>query len=35
MAHPPKQPKTPPWLYAVGIAAGFALGAVVTLLFIR
>jgi hypothetical protein len=35
MALPPKEPKTPLWLYAVAIAVGFALGAGLALLFIR
>jgi hypothetical protein len=35
MALPPKEAKTPLWLYAVGIAVGFALGAGLALLFIR
>jgi hypothetical protein len=35
MALPHKELKTPLWLYAVGIAVGFALGAGLALLFIR
>jgi len=35
MALPPKEPKAPLWLWAVGIVAGFALGAGLAYLLVR